>query len=272
MSWANTTIAQPMGYARAVLFPRARDAFRHYLALGHTHRLPICICPEMACRVVEGTEAVNFLDVDKTGMARGTQLYGYRTDHNEALDLDPLLTGWWREPTSPHRLISLGRHKILPLFGGGVFCTNDPDVAEALGQHSFFPGGDTYIEKIRMVFEHLPEIVHARWNQLDIWDRHLGDLLDRIPREQAMPWRCMRLAPPSKRGPIIRAMREAGIAVSINYPSFGSSQYYPGGMWWESRVLNFHLGILGDEETAEKTAFRAARIIERTMDADSSRY
>ena len=270
MTWADKAIANPMGYARAVLFPRARDAFRHYLALGHTHRLPICICPEMASLVVDDKlEGKNFVDVDHNGMAPGTQLYGYRNDHNESLDLDPLLTGWYREASSPHRLISLGRHKILPLYGGGVFCTNDINLAEELDLRGFFNHGpdNSYQEDVEQCFKYLPKVVHARWYQLDIWDRHLGDLLDRIPREQAMPWRCMRLAPPAKRRAIVKALREAGIAASLNYPSFGSSNYYPGGMWWEARVIGFPLGPTGDEDFTEKAAFRAARIIYDTLGA-----
>ena len=224
----------------------------------------------MACLMVAGDleEAKHqFIDIDHTGMAPGTQLYGYRMDHDEALDLDPLLTGWFREPTSTHRLISLGRHKILPLYGGGVFCTNDLSLAEELDKFSFFPGGNEYAEKVQVVFEHITEVVHARWNQMEIWDRYLGDLLDRIPREQSMPWRCMRLAPVAKRGNIIKSLREAGIAVSINYPSFGSGTYYPGGMWFEHRVINFHLGLMGDEDATEKLAFRSARIIYDTLAA-----
>jgi hypothetical protein len=265
MSWADKTIANPMGYARAVLFPRARDALYVYLTFCEKRvKLPICICPEIAGMI----NSKDFLDVDRTGMAPGTQLYGYRMDHSEDLDLDPLLTGWNSKPTSLHRLISLGRHKILPLCGGGAFCTNDLNIADELEKHSFFnPGSDnSYIEKIEMCFKHLPEVIHARWQQIDIWNRCLGDMLDRIPREQVMPWRCMRLAPVPKRGAIIRALREAGIAVSVNYPAFSGGQYFPGGMYWEQRVISFPLLPLGSDD-AEKYVFRAVRTIYEALAA-----
>ena len=260
-----------MGYARAVLFPRARDALQQFLALGGRYVAPICICPQVGSLLApEGISMAElskvFLDVDHTGLAPGTQMYGYRIDHNEDLDLDPLLTGWWLTPPhSPHRIISLGRHKILPLYGGGVFCTNDLSLADELANHSpGFPGGSHYAEKVEVVFEHLTEVVHARWAQIELWDRYLGDLLDRIPREQAMPWRCMRLAQPKARDTIVRALRKAGVGASFNYPSLGSPEHYPGGTWWEHRVISFPLGPLGEDN--EKYIIKASEIISGVLE------
>ena len=252
-----------MGYARAVLFPRARDALQQFLALGGTYKAPICICPAVGALLP--VEPASFLDVDHTGMAPGTQMYGYRMDHDEDLDLDPLLTGWWLAPPhSQHRIISLGRHKILPLYGGGVFCTNDLNLAEELDQHSRFPGSSHYAEKVEVVFEHLTEVVHARWAQIELWDRYLGDMLDRIPREQAMPWSCMRLAQPKARDTLIRALRKAGIGASLNYPSLGSSEHFPGGTWWGQRVISFPLGPLGEDN--EKYIRHASEIISGVLE------
>ena len=270
MSWADKAIANPMGYARAVLFPRGRDALQRYLAAGGRYVAPICICPQVGSLLApEGISMEKlskaFLDVDQTGMVLGTQMYGYRMDHNEDLDLDPLLTGWWLSPPhSPHRIISLGRHKILPLYGGGVFCTNDLNLAEELDKESRFPGGSHYAEKVEVVFEHLTEVVHARWAQIELWDRYLGDLLDRIPREQAMPWRCMRLAQPKARDALIRTLRKANIGVSLNYPSLGSSEHFPGGTWWGQRVISFPLGPLGEDN--EKYIRHASEIISGVLE------
>lgn len=252
-----------MGYARAVLFPRARDAFRHYMEVcGVSPPLPVCICPEMATLSPD-----SLMDVDWTGLHPGTQMYGYRSHHTEDLDLDPLITGWFREPSSEHRIISLGRHKILPLTGGGVFCTNNLDLADELAERSFFPGGEVYAEKVQTVFSRMEEVVHNRFILIDLWDRYLGDMLERIPREQVMPWRVMRQCPGPQRPAVIKALRMAGIAVSVNYqpsPLARGDRYYPNAMKWGDTVINFPIGS-GLENVAEsgyeRYVFRAAATI-----------
>lgn len=260
-----------MGYARAILFPRARDAFRHYMEVsGSSPQLPVCICPEMAALAPR-----NLIDTDWTGLSPGTQMYGYRVDHSEDLDLDPLATGWFREPSNEHRIISLGRHKILPLTGGGVFCTNNLDLADELAERSFFPGGEVYAEKIQAVFARMEEVVYSRFILIDLWDRYLGDLLERIPREQAMPWRVMRQCPGSKRPALIKALRAMGIAVSVNYqpsPLARGDRYYPNAMKWGDTVINFPIGS-GLENVADKDyeryVYRAISVIYTALTSNS---
>ena len=251
-TWADRVIAHPQGYARAVLFPRARDALNRYTQVRPEEviSLPICVCPEIA------VQATEFLDVDECGMAPGTQLYGFRKEHTNDLDLDPLMTGWWMGATNLHRIVSFGPNKILPLVGGGAFLTNDPELAEKMDEYSFFPGGECYAKKVTTVFQNLEEVVYRRRSMIKMWDRYLGDLLERIPCEQVMPWNVMRLAAPEWRYKIVTALRHGGIAVSTNYPRVDfdpEMQGFPGfegepdawraggGLWWESRVISFPL-------------------------------
>ena len=274
MGWADKVIANPMGYARGIPFPRARDAFKHYLEVtGAEPKLPVCICPEMA---VLAPNSDTFIDVDWTGMADGTQMYGYRKDHGEDLDLDPLLTGWFREPTNPHRIVSLGRHKILPLTGGGVFCTNEFTLADEMAERSYFPNQESYAKKVEHVVARMEEVVAARFQLLAMWDRYLGDMLDHISRPQVMPWRVMRQVTGNKRPALIKALRASAISVNIHYQpsSFARGDtYYPNAMKWADTVINFSIGEgleNVNEPEYEKYVFRAARIVYEVMNASSS--
>jgi hypothetical protein len=272
VSWAEKHIANPQGYAAAVLFPRARDALAAYKQVIRQKepeelryydkdfklKLPVCVCPEVAALADE------FLDVNEFGLAPGTQMYGYRIEHSNSLDLDPLMTGWFFPPTNPHRIISLGHNKILPLTGGGVFLTSSLELAGAMEPFGWFPGGDNYAAKVIAVFGMIEEIVHRRRDLMLIWNRVLGDLLERIPQEQVMPWRVMRLAPADKRAEIIAALRSSGIAVSTNYPMIDTPVHYIGGRKWSSRVINFPLytgGARDHEDNYEKYVYVAANAI-----------
>lgn len=256
--WADKAVAHPQGYARAVLFPRARDALNRYLLItGHRLSLPICVCPEIA------SLATFFLDVDLSGMAPGTQIYGYRLEHANELDLDPLMTGWWMGATNAHRIVSFGANKILPLVGGGAFLTNESDLADQMEEFSFFPGGDSYANKIMRVIGSLEEVVYGRRRHIKMWDRYLGDMLERIPHEQVMPWAAMRTVSPEIRPAMLRALRTGAIAVSTNYPRIDfdpEMQDFPGGLWWESRVISFPIHEASDDDY-ERYLHRAAGII-----------
>ena len=269
MSWADKAIANPQGYERAVLFPRARDALAAYRVISARTPLPICVCPEIAVLATE------FLDVDDCGMAYGTQLYGYRLEHEEDLDLDPLMTGWFLGATNSHRIVSFGANKILPLTGGGAFLTCDAHLAgemEKVGG-DFFPGGNSYIGTVEDALAAMDRTVYNRRSMIKLWDRYLGDMLGRIPREQIMPWRVMRLAPQAKRAGLIAALRHAAIAVSTNYPMIGTEDecLYPGGMAWESTVINFPLILDGippapkECDSYESYVERAATIIYQAL-------
>lgn len=255
-NWADRVIAQPQGYARAVLFPRARDALRCFIGItGYKLQLPICVCPEIA------SCASKFLDVDECGMAPGTQLYGFRKEHANELDLDPLMTGWWTWATTLHRIVSFGPNKILPLTGGGAFLTNDMDLAKVMEGHSFFPGGQFYPIKVARVLSRVDAVVYRRRAIIKMWDRYLGDMLARIPHEQVMPWALMRLAPPDRRAALIGALRAGAIAVSTNYPAIRTeAQHYPGGMLWEASVISFPIHEASDDNI-ERYIYRAAQII-----------
>ena len=255
--WADKVIAHSQGYARAVLFPRARDALNRYLLItGHDLSLPICVCPEIAYMAAE------FEDVDGCGLASGTQLYGYRREHANDLDLDPLMTGWWVGAINPHRIVSFGANKILPLVGGGAFLTNDSDLADQMEEFSFFPGGDNYARKVTMVIGSLEEVVYKKHSLIKMWDRYLGDMLGRVAREQVMPWNVMRTVSPGIRPGLIKALRAGAIAVSTNYPVYNylATNHYPGGYGWESSVISFPLHEDNDRDY-ERYVYRAAQII-----------
>ena len=269
MSWADKAVANPQGYERAVLFPRARDALKYYIAVRvwPLVSMPICVCPEIAGM------AGGFLDVDSCGMAPGTQLYGYRNEHIEALDLDPLMTGWWsRGRAGQHRIVSFGSNKILPLVGGGAFLTDDTGLAAELSEFSFFPGGDNYADQVRGALSQLEQTVYHRRQQIKIWDRFLGDMLARVEHEQVMPWNVMRLAAPGQRGLLIDALRHGAIAVSINYPivrgqSIGSNAY-PGAERWQSQVISFPLYENTDAYVCEGYIRRAAAIVSGVLNSE----
>ena len=270
MSWADKAIANPQGYERAVLFPRARDALAAYLRVARDKpALPVCVCPEIADMASE------FLDVDECGMAPGTQLYGYRLGHTQDLDLDPLMTGWFLGATNPYRIVSFGANKILPLTGGGAFLTNYDDIANEMEDAGggFFPGGNSYIGTVEDALAAMDQTVYNRRSLIKLWDRYLGDMLGRVPAEQIMPWRVMRLAPQAKRAGLIAALRHAAIAVSTNYPMIGTEDecLYPGGMAWESTVINFPLILDGippapkECDSYESYVERAATIIHQAL-------
>ncbi len=229
-------VARSMGYKHCVLFPRARDALRAFLKVGG-------IAPHLPSNICHVARAANPMALlvpvsEYTGLAHiPVQLYGYRVRHTEAeLDLDPLMTGWFDRPFAVSSIISFGRHKIVN-SGGGAFLTQDQSLAEEMSRFGYFP--PALIAPVSSALLNLPETVEKRCERIAIWDRLLGDCCIRIPCEQAMPWRVMRRVP-GKRNAVVKALRNAGIAVGTNYqPLPGVTD--PGAIRWGNEVINFLL-------------------------------
>ncbi len=257
--WADDEIAGPMGFKYAVLFPKARDALFHFSALQEV-QLPTNICPE-AANAVYPTKRTLVLIRPTTGMAPmlSVQLYGYRERASgfENLDLDPLLTGWFDKPCAKSAIISLGRKKILPLNGGGVFLTQDAALAQEMRRQEYFPGGPEYIKTVKTYLNSLPYIVEKRFKRIALWDRHLGDSCMRIPMEQIMPWRVMRRIY-EKRDAVVAALREEGIAVGTNYPPLPGVKD-SAAVQWGKEVINF----LIDEDQTTEYVYKASEIVKR---------
>lgn len=237
-------IARSMGYKYCVLFPKARDALREFCALGyHDIALPTNICP--VASTANPTARLVAID-PHTGLAPlPVQLYGYRNrerqslldhDQHHALDLDPLMTGWFDKPLATSSIISFGRPKTVNV-SGGAFLTQDQGLAEEMEEYEYFPQG--LVAPVSDALLGLPETVEKRFERLAIWDRLLGDCCARIPCEQVMPWRVMRRIP-KKRSVVVKALREAGVAVGTNYqPLPGVIDL--GALQWGNEVINFLL-------------------------------
>lgn len=249
-----------MGFKYAVLFPRARDALFQYAQHTPYRELPSNICPVAA-------EAIRYPKLfpvhPETGLAHGitVQLYGYRETNVFLgdLDLDPLMTGWFDKPCATSAIISLGRKKILPLSGGGVFLTQDEGLALEMRRHEYFPGGKDYRRLVGRWLKNIDLVVEPRFERIALWDRYLGDILERIPREQVMPWRVMRRVPHG-RDTVVKALREVGVAVGTNYPPLPGVTA-PGAIQWGNEVINF----LIDEPLTEVYIAAACEIIKRVV-------
>ncbi len=264
-TWVEDLIAGPMGFKYAVLFPRARDALFYYSAINPEKvLLPTNICPEVAAAVFPSQ--LTLVPIDPiTGMAPmlTVQLYGYRDRASgfEPLDLDPLMTGWYDKPCANSAIISFGRKKILPLNGGGVFLTQNEDLAKEMRRHEHFPGGPEYIRTVTTHVKSIDFIVQKRFKRMALWDRYLGDSCTRIPMEQTMPWRVMRRIPGGA-GRVVTALRDEGIAVGTNYPPLPGVTD-PGAIQWAREVINFPV----DEEAPEQYVYRASEIVKRMINA-----
>ncbi len=215
MAWADDEIAGPMGFKYAVLFPRARDAMWAYLSATD---MKYFLVPENVCSAI--ASLVQCVKTDQTtGLCEyPVHLYGYRQEARSQIELDPLMTGWGRKPQAPSAIVSFGRKKFISIGHGGAFLTNDQSLAECMEPTGHWPFSDdqeaTALLRTSLKFFQRTKLM--RFDKIALWDRHLGDMLTRIPAEQVIPWRVMRLTP--KRDTIVGALRRAGQDAGTNYP------------------------------------------------------
>ncbi len=257
-SWADDLIANQLGYPYAVLFPRAREAIKAWTEItGKTLNLPSNVCSV----AVEWAKQYKLYPIDDTGMAPGitTQLYGYREegDGTSEMDLDPLGTGFFARPCATSTIVSFGAKKFIST-GGAAFATKDQGLAEAMEERGYFPPALVEYLKFHLAAPVLAALRDKRRDRVYLWDKHLGDLLQRINREQIIPWRVMRMAQtPGIRLNIIDAMRVAGFDVGTNYRMMAPHTID----LWGSRILNFFVS----DDYDEQEIMAACDIIARTL-------
>ncbi len=180
-----------------------------------------------------------------------TQLYGYREegDGTSEMDLDPLGTGFFARPCASSAIVSFGSKKFITT-GGAALATKDQGLAQEMEARSYFPPALIDYLKVHLSSPVLAHLREKRFERLYLWDRHLGDMLQRIPREQIIPWRVMRLVAMGQREKIIRELRINGIDVGTNYPPLPG--YGTAGGFFGDRVLNFFLSDDYDEARISK--------------------
>lgn len=257
-NWADKIIANQMGFSYCVLFPTAREALKLWTRLtAKPARLPTNVC------AVARDWATSFTlhAIDESGLAPGvtTQLYGYREvgQRNSDLDLDPLGTGFFDYPCATSAIVSFGQKKFVTI-GGAAFVTQDNELANAMqaGAPHFPPAFAASLEQLLDPANgFLLAKRESKRKTIYLWDRHLGDMLERIDREQIVPWRVMRKAMNMiHRGAIVHQLRAAGFDVGINYPSLADRNDFG------YRVLNFF--VTDDyDETKIKAACEIIRRI-----------
>ncbi len=221
-------LADAFGFEYCTLFDTARSALRQF----DIRVLPSNICP------VLGELFPNALRLpvsDKTGLASRArvhfQLYGYRyTGMDLAVDVDPLMTGFLREPCARNAVISFGPKKMLDAGGGGALLSNEP-----------FKGKAFCHPQLRRAIAYqlldLPDKIRRQRAMIDTWDRYLGDSCVRIPQEQVMPWRVMRRIP-EKRDAVVKALRDAAHPVGTNFPPLPGVTHISA-IQWGREVINF---------------------------------
>lgn len=224
-------LADAMGYEYCTLFDTARNALRA-LAFETWWPLPIPsnICPALGREV---PRAQLWPVHPETGLAEylPVQLYGYRCrGDGYRLDLDPLMTGFLRRPIAEKSIISFGPKKMLDAGGGGALLSN-----KGFKGKPFFP--ECLRERIEDKLKWFARDIERRRDQIETWNRYLGDSCIRIPREQIMPWRVMRRIP-EKRDAVVKALRDAGHPVGTNYPPLPGVTDL-GAINWGLEVINF---------------------------------
>ncbi len=230
MTWQDDEIAGPMGYRHCVLFDCARDALRAW---------PWAVClPGNVCReVYDACPSAMLEEVNQnTGLAKysPTHLYGYQSPAGQdfKLSLDPLMTGWIRRLKTESAIISFGRKKMISMYYGGAFLTNDDGLADLMEEQGHW--NESFTDSLLRALRALPVTIEKHFEVIDLWDKHLEDLLIRVPAEQLMPWRAMRRAQSlEQRTDIVSALRGFGLAVGTNYPPLEGSNE------WGDTVLNF---------------------------------
>lgn len=225
-------LARIMGYDRAVMFPRARDALVAYRRItGKTHPIPANVCPALAEAMPGPMVPVS----ETNGLALNVpvQLYGYRQIVNGAeLEIDPLMTGCMGKPFAKHSVVSFGYGKTIDLGAGGAFLTNDLGLANELQNHAWFPM--VLVEPLEKALNNLFDNIQRRFDRLAMWDRTLADWFERPQERQVIPWRVIRLS--DSREEVVKSWRNERRAVGTNYRSL-----MPSSDRWGSRVLNFFL-------------------------------
>jgi hypothetical protein len=229
MGWSDD-FANLFGYQYSVCFARARDAMAAYLMTGHGGiMLPENICPQAAvvgCVLTKTNQLTGLAD------HLPVQLYGYREEASGCkLEIDPLMTGYKNKPICESSIISFGRHKSLCVGHGGMFMTNNHELAQAMEPMGFWNEG--WNRKFTQKWFEFDDWIEGRFERIAKWDAQLGDSLIRIPKEQVMPWRVMRRVPNGKRDQLVKELRLLGVAVGTNNPPLiGSNE-------WGDTVINF---------------------------------
>jgi hypothetical protein len=152
------------------------------------------------------------------------------------------MTGWGRQPQATSCIISFGAKKFISIGHGGAFLTNDQGLAEQIETVGHWPFGekDEVTALLRASLNFFLRAKLAKFERAALWDRHLGDMLTRIPAEQVIPWRVMRRS--NKRDAIVLALRRMGHDVGTNYqPLEGSNDF-------GDTVINFSLAEDYDED------------------------
>ncbi len=256
-------LADAMGYEYCTLFDTARSALLAWARReGYS---PSIYLPTNICSLVwKLLPEAKLAEVNpETGLSSApVQLYGYRQEFKYSpFELDPLMTGFLRQPNALRCIISFGPKKMLDAGGGGALLSNDPFKGKA-----YFPEGlrDPVEKGLGELLYH----VERQRIRIDAWDRCLGDSCARIPQEQIMPWRVMRRIPsaidcrvmdsPNKRDAVVKALRDAAIPVGTNYPPLPGVTD-AGALEWGKTVINFF------PDWGDKSA--ACEIIKRTIAA-----
>jgi len=220
-------IARAFGYEYCTLFDSARSALRAVLRDSLLY-IPSNVCPVIG-ELYPRARRCPVSAYTGLSAAAPFHLYGYRQDFRYTRDVDPLMTGYLREPGAKETVISFGRKKMLDIGAGGALLSNTKS------WFGYFPEGLRRALEDRWWGFHWD--VLKRWDQIDLWDRHLGDSCIRIPAEQLMPWRVMRRIP-DKRDAVVKAIRDAGYPVGTNYPPLPGVTD-PGAIQWGKEVINF---------------------------------
>ncbi len=164
------------------------------------------------------------------------------------------MTGWVRRLKTESAIVSFGHKKMLSIGYGGAFLTNDNGLAEEMGEKAHW--NERYTPDLVTALDNFHEDLKWRWETVALWDRYLGDSLFRIPQEQLMPWRVMRVALDwAQRVEIVIELRSAGIDVGTNYPPLTGSNK------WGDTVLNFLCSPTPEQSEIQK----ACEIIKRVV-------
>jgi hypothetical protein len=247
-------IARAFGYEYCTLFDSARSAIRCSWtgAEWWPGALPSNVCPALWETMLKRPQIVA---VDpETGLAGvGVNLYGYRDSNpTRFYEIDPLMTGYLREPRAKETVISFGRKKMLDIGAGGALLSNTKP------WFGYFP------EELRGELEYEWKCFYARigerWRRVEWWDRYLGDSCIRIAQEQLMPWRVIRRIP-GKRDEVVKALREGGHPVGTNYPPLPGVTD-AGAIKWGKEVINF---FIGSDMNDQYEIHKACEIIKRTI-------